>query len=53
VRDLVGDSVPVYVESEKRLTISTGDLSPELRGQIEAAGAEITREEQYDLDEEP
>ena len=53
VRQLVKGTVPIYVESEKRLTLSTGELSRELRSQIEDSGATVTEEQQYDLDGPP
>ena len=53
VRRLVKGAVPIYVDSEKRLTLSTGELSPELRSQIEDSGATVTEEQQYDLDGQP
>ena len=53
VRRLVKGTVPVHVESEKRLTLSTDELPRELRSQIEDSGATVTEEEQYDLDGQP
>jgi hypothetical protein len=51
VRQLVKGTVPIYVESEKRLTLSTDELPQELRSRIEDSGATVTEEQQYDLDD--
>jgi len=40
----------IYLESRKRLTMSTGEIPSATRAEIEAEGAQVSPEIQYDLD---
>lgn len=48
-RALEGNTA-IYVVSRKRLTLSTGAIPSATRAEIEASGAQISPEVQYDLD---
>jgi hypothetical protein len=50
VRTLAEGHTPVFVTSERRLYLATGDLSLELRRQIEQTGAVITVERPHHLE---
>ncbi len=50
IKTIIMRQRPIYVESKKRLTLSTNDLSLELLEAIKAKGAIVTKDEQYDLD---
>lgn len=48
---LEATGVRVYVESGKRMTLSSGDLSPDVREGLEALGVEVSRDFRYDLED--
>jgi hypothetical protein len=50
VKQRVRGSAPIFVESRRRLTLSTGVLPPEEQRALESMGAVIRPEASYDLD---
>ncbi len=51
IRDLAEGRTPVFVASERRLYIGTGDLPSDLRRDLLNAGARITEERPHQLDQ--
>lgn len=50
ILDLLNGRVPIFVASEKRHLLSTGDLPKDCLEEISARGAEVKPETQYDLE---
>lgn len=50
ILDLLNGRVPIFVASEKRHLLSTGDLPKDCLEEISARGAEVKPEIQYDLE---
>jgi hypothetical protein len=50
IRAKLEGKTAIFVESRKRLSLSTGAIPPDTRAEIEAEGAEVSPEVQYDLD---
>lgn len=53
LRDVIGElegKVPIFIVSEKRCLLSTGDLSNHLIQDIQSRGAEVTPDYQYEPD---
>ncbi|MDF2973225.1 MAG: hypothetical protein K0R61_3675 [Microvirga sp.] len=50
VKRRVQASAPIFVESRRRLMLSTGPLPPDKRRELEAMGAVIRAEVVYDPD---
>ncbi|MGY0779796.1 hypothetical protein ACW7BC_18050 [Azospirillum argentinense] len=50
IRDLAEGRTPVFVTSERRLYIGTGDLSSDLRRELLQAGARIIEEHPHQLE---
>jgi hypothetical protein len=50
VKQRVQASAPIFVESRRRLTLSTGALPPDKQRELESMGAVIRAEVSYDLD---
>lgn len=44
------ERVPIYVASEKRRFLSTGELSRDVRDEVASRGAEVTEELQYEAE---
>jgi hypothetical protein len=47
-RRLVASRVPVFVESEKRRMLSTGELPADLLEELKSKGCEVVRDVQYE-----
>ena len=50
IRDLAEGRTPVFVTSERRLYIGTGDLTSDLRRELLEVGARITEEHPHRLE---
>ena len=50
IRKTLEGKTAIYLESRKRLTMSTGAIPSSTRAEIEAEGAQVSPEMQYDLD---
>lgn len=50
ILDLLNGRVPIFVASEKRHLLSTGDLPKDCLEEISARGAEVNPEIPYDLE---
>jgi hypothetical protein len=48
---LEASEVRVFVESDRRLTLSTGDLSPGVRQGLEELGVEVSQDFRYDMED--
>ena len=48
--EILSGRVPILVASEKRRFLSTDDLPEDVRRRLEAEGAQITRDFQYDAE---
>jgi hypothetical protein len=50
IKQALAGKTAIYLESRKRLTMSTGAIPSATRAEIEAEGAQVSPEIQYDLD---
>jgi len=50
ILEILDGRVPIFVASEKRHLLSTGDLPKDCLEEISARGAEVRPEIQYDLE---
>lgn len=48
---VVEGRVPLFVLSEKRRTLSVGELPPEIRRRLRELGGDVNVEERYELEE--